>query len=138
MRPVSKLRPLRILVVDDDRDTVSTMAVILRLSGVAVVTASGGDEALALSRLCCPDAILLDVAMPGTDGWELARQIRRDPALKATYLVCVTGLGSDSDRQQSTDAGCDEHWVKPMDPGQLDTLLEWLGRKRDRVREQLQ
>jgi two-component system CheB/CheR fusion protein len=121
-------RPLRILVVDDDRDTVETMALWLRLAGCEVETARNGPQALFLARGYRPDVIFLDVAMPGMDGWAVARQLRSDPATRQTRIVNVTGYSREVDRQRSLAAGCDELWTKPVSPEQLAGLLESLQR----------
>jgi two-component system CheB/CheR fusion protein len=120
------------LVVDDDPDTVGTMELWLCLSGHDIRTARSGPEALAVAAAYRPDAVLLDVAMPGMDGWEVTRRLRQDPALRGVYIVCVSGLARQADRQRSVDAGCDDHWAKPIAPGQLEKLLESLRRKASR------
>jgi CheY-like chemotaxis protein len=121
-------RPLRILVVDDDRDTVETMALWLRLAGHEVETASSGPQALCLAGGYRPDVIFLDVAMPGMDGWAVARQLRANPATRHARIVNVTGYVREVDRERSLDAGCDELWPKPLAPEQLAGLLESLQR----------
>jgi CheY-like chemotaxis protein len=117
---------LRILVVDDDADTVESMALWLRLEGYDVRTARGGPEALALAPGYRPDVVLLDMMMPGLDGREVARRLRHDPALPAPRIVGVTGLCREADRRRCLEAGCDEFWAKPVDPEQLRAFLESL------------
>ena len=70
-----------------------------------------------------PDVVLLDIGLPGLTGYEVAERIRRQPALKNTVLVAVTGYGQDSDRQRSQEAGFDHHLVKPADFGKLQEIL---------------
>jgi CheY-like chemotaxis protein len=119
-------RPLRILVVDDDADTVETMALWLRLTGHEVRAARSGPEALAVAPGYRPDVIFLDVAMPGMDGWTVARQLRAVPATRHACIVSVTGYARDVDRRESFEAGCDGHWPKPISAEQLKGLLESL------------
>jgi CheY-like chemotaxis protein len=122
-------RPLRILAVDDDADTVETMALWLRLSGHDVRTAKCGPEALALAAGYRPDVIFLDVAMPGMDGWCVAAQLRAGPATRHARIVSVTGYAREVDRRASFKAGCDDHWAKPIAPEQLAGLLESVRRQ---------
>ncbi len=127
-------RPLRILVVDNVSDTTESMALWLRLRGHDVRTAGGGPEALTLAAGYRPDVVFLDVVMPGMDGWEVARRLRQDPGLAGLRIVCVTGLGRHADRRRSRESGCDEHWVKPIDPDRLAKLLESERRGKDQER----
>jgi CheY-like chemotaxis protein len=122
-------RPLRILVVDDDPDMVGTMEIRLRLSGHDVRAARNGPEALAVVATYRPDAVLLDLAMPHMDGWELTRRLRQEPALRGAYIVCVSRHTLETDRQRSIEAGCNDHWPKPIPSEKLTGLLESLGRR---------
>ncbi len=119
-------QPLRILVVDDDADTVETMALWLRLSGHDVRTAKSGPEALAAAADYRPDVVFLDVAMPGMDGRAVAARLRAGPATRHARIVSVTGYAREVDRRESFRAGCDDHWVKPIAAEQLSGLLESL------------
>ena len=74
---------------------------------------------------CTPDLVLLDIGLPGTDGYEVARRMRGEPSLDGVYLVALTGYGSESDRQRSTAEGFDDHLVKPIE---FDDLLRGLER----------
>jgi CheY-like chemotaxis protein len=115
-------RPLRVLIVDDSEDTVSTCGELLRLQGHDVRTAQSGDEALAILESWEPDIALLDIRMPGMDGHELARRIgARAPG--RPVLVAVTGVGDAEARQQARDAGFDHFLIKPVSPDVLTDLL---------------
>jgi CheY-like chemotaxis protein len=122
------LTPLRVLVVEDDDDTRETFALLVRLAGHDVRTAPDGPSALALAPGYQPHVVFLDVAMPGMDGWAVARQLRANPATRQARIVNVTGYAREVDRQRSLDAGCDELWTKPVAPEQLAGLLESLKR----------
>jgi CheY-like chemotaxis protein len=119
-------RPLRVLVVDDDVDTVESMALWLRLTGHEVRAARSGEEALGVAADYRPDVVFLDVAMPGMDGWAVARQLRADPATRQARIISVTGYAREVDRRESFKAGCDDHWPKPIAGEQLTGLLESL------------
>jgi signal transduction histidine kinase/DNA-binding response OmpR family regulator len=113
----------RILVVDDNEDGLETLAILLELSGHAVQTAADGPSALAAAETFRPDVVLLDIGLPGMDGYEVARRLRANPVFRQTRLIALTGWGQDNDRQQSRDAGFDLHLVKPIDPAELRRVL---------------
>ena len=106
-------KQLRILVVDDNVDTVLSFSMLLRASGHEVRTAHDGPKAIQIAAECVPDVILLDIGLPGLNGYEVAKQIRKQPALKNVVLVALTGYGQESDRQASMDAGFNHHLIKP-------------------------
>jgi DNA-binding response OmpR family regulator len=114
--------PLAVLVVDDYQDTADSLAMILRSEGFDARAAYGADAALAAVADWRPDAVLLDLAMPGTDGFALAERLCRE-SLRRPLLVAVTGLGTDVDRDHTRAAGFDHHLVKPVDPCALLALL---------------
>lgn len=115
---------LRILVVDDYRDAADGFGVLLRLLGNDVRTASDGLEALRIAAEFHPDVVLLDIGLPGMNGYDVAREIRKQPWGESILLVAVTGWGQEGDRRLSKDAGFDHHLVKPVDPAVLIRLLE--------------
>jgi CheY-like chemotaxis protein len=117
--------PRRILVADDSGDTLESLAMLLTLEGHSVYTASDGQQTLERAEQHRPDIALLDIGMPGLDGYEVARRIRAQPWGKHITLVALTGWGQESDRARSRDAGFDTHLVKPVD---LDLLMELLAR----------
>lgn len=103
----------RLLLVDDNIDSVSVMAELLSLMGHEVFTANNAEDALLLARSQQPTAIVLDLGLPGTDGYALARMLRAEAAFANTRLIAHTGYGSDQDRERSREAGFDFHLVKP-------------------------
>jgi PAS domain S-box-containing protein len=119
-------RQLRILVIEDNLDGRTALVELLQLFGFDVEGAADGEAGLAAAHAFLPDAVLLDLGLPGIDGVEVARRLRADPpgdgALK---IVAVTGWGSEADRRRTSDAGFDDHLTKPVDP---DVVRETLVR----------
>ena len=116
--------PRRILVVDDNADAALSLAKLLRrLYGQEVRVAHDGPEALDVAEEFRPEVVLLDIAMPAMDGYEVARRLRRRPAFAGTMLVALTGWGQESDRRESREAGFDRHLVKPVDPEEIRALM---------------
>jgi CheY-like chemotaxis protein len=113
-----------VLIVDDNEDAANTLGMILEMEGHDVRTAYDARRALEMAKMHVPDAILLDIGLPGTDGYELAQQIRALPALDKVLLVAVTGFGQDQDRRRAEQASFNAHLVKPVEPGILKALLE--------------
>ncbi len=113
----------RILVVDDNQDGAKSLAKLLRLFGNEVRIAYDGHEALRLAMEYQPQVVFLDIGLPGMDGLEVCRLLRRQPGLKNTLVIALTGYGQDDDRRRSYEAGFNAHLVKPVD---LDTLREML------------
>jgi CheY-like chemotaxis protein len=116
-------RPLRVLVVDDHRDSRDSLSLLLGLWGHEARAAADGPSALAEAAQFVPDAVLLDVAMPGLDGLEVARRMRRLPGLGHALIVATTGLGAPRDVADALGAGCDWHMLKPLDLDELERLL---------------
>ena len=114
----------RILVVDDSVDSAESLAKVLRVLGHVVHTAYDGQSALEAARLNAPDIVMLDIGMPRMDGFEVARRMRNDPALKDVFLVALTGYGQDEDRRQSQKSGFNAHFVKPVLLDHLRGVLE--------------
>ncbi|HKE13304.1 MAG TPA: PAS domain-containing protein, partial [Kofleriaceae bacterium] len=113
----------RILVVDDNNDAAETLAVLLRLSGHQVELADSGPAALKAAEAFEPEVILLDIGLPGMDGYQVARRLRQLPATREALLIAVSGYGREDDRRHSREAGFDHHLVKPADPDMLQELL---------------
>ena len=109
------------LVVDDNRDAADTLADMLQLMGHRVAVAYDGLEALRLAPALDPHLVVLDIGLPGIDGYEVARRLRRERP--RTLLVALTGYGTARDREQSREAGFDEHLVKPLAAEQLRAAL---------------
>jgi CheY-like chemotaxis protein len=114
----------RVLVVDDNVDAASTLQALLRELGHEVDVAHDGSAALAAARERRPEVVLLDLNMPGMDGVELARTLRRQPGFEDVRLAAVTGLGQEADRRRTLAAGFDVHLVKPLSPEDLRRVLE--------------
>lgn len=115
---------INILVVDDNADAAETLAAILDVWGHKVEVVHTGPAALESVRLKRPDVVLLDIGLPGMDGYEVAQRLR-DEGSEAMRLIALTGYGQDNDRRRSLSAGFDDHLVKPVD---LDVLSELLAR----------
>ena len=113
----------RVLVVDDNVDSAETLATLLRMSGHEVKTAYTGPAALAAAGADPPEVILLDIGLPGLNGYEVARRLRQDPRLGGIRLVAMTGYGEESDRRLAEEAGFDRHVVKPVDFRRVNELL---------------
>ena len=115
--------PSRLLVVDDVPENVRLMDAVLTAQGYEVVSASSGAEALEAIAHRAPDLVLLDIQMPGLNGYEVCRRIRAMPRHARSLIVALTGWGQEDDRERSRLAGFDHHLVKPADLGQLRSLL---------------
>ncbi|HVC92557.1 MAG TPA: ATP-binding protein [Pirellulales bacterium] len=107
-------RVCRILVVDDNVDSAGALATLLRLEGHAVEESHDGPSALSAARAHLPDVAILDIGMPGMDGLETARRLRRLPGAESMLLVALTGWGQEADRDRTAEAGFDHHLVKPV------------------------
>ena len=118
--------PRRILVVDDNEDSARSMATLQGLRGHATRTAFTGPDAVVAAAEFAPHVVLLDIGLPGMDGYEVARRLRAMPAMAGSFLVALSGYGSSADRARARAAGFDEYLVKPAD---LDVLREWLRRR---------
>jgi CheY-like chemotaxis protein len=115
---------LRILIVDDNRSVVESLKMLLDLKGNLTHVAYDGLEAIELARLVRPSVILLDIGLPKMDGWETCRRIREEPWGRDITVCALTALGQDDDRLKSQKAGFDMHFVKPLEPEFLLTMLE--------------
>jgi signal transduction histidine kinase len=114
----------RVLVVDDNVDAAESTAAYLRLEGHEVKTVTDGNEALASVRVFAPHVIVLDIGLPGLDGYAVARQLRERGDTSHALLIAVTGYGQKDDRQRAVEAGFDYHFVKPTDPRQIQAAIE--------------
>jgi CheY-like chemotaxis protein len=113
----------RILVVDDNVDAAESVVLILGLSGHQVRMAHTGPEALQVAAEFRPDVIVLDIGLPGINGYEVARRLRQEPAQANVLLIAMTGYGQEDDRRRSSEVGFDHHLVKPVDPEVLANLV---------------
>lgn len=123
----SKTDALRILLVDDNIDLVLMLSSALRHQGHTVQVAYTGPDGLRLAQQWRPDVVLLDIGLPGLDGYEIARRLRADPALRnpghPLKIIAVTGYGRDSDKDLAREAGFDGHLVKPVDFKDLEQMI---------------
>ena len=117
----------RILVVDDNVDGARTLASILEMQGHQVTVAHSGPTALELAASAAPDVVILDIGLPGMDGYSVARTLRGRPDTAKTLLIAVTGYGQPDDVNEARNAGFDSHFVKPVD---LDGLVAIIARPR--------
>jgi CheY-like chemotaxis protein len=113
----------RVLVVDDNVDAAESLAELLRVLGHEVTVAYDGATAVKLALRDLPDAVLCDIGLPGMDGYEVARTLRRNGALAKALLVAVSGYASDDDVKRAVAAGYDRHLAKPADPFELERLV---------------
>jgi signal transduction histidine kinase/ActR/RegA family two-component response regulator len=118
----------RILIVDDNKDAADSMALLVETAGHRVRTAYDGQEALDLASAFAPDVLLLDLGVPGLNGFEIARHIRRQPWGKTVSLIAVTGWGQEQDRRRTAEAGFDAHLIKPVGTADLLSALKTCGR----------
>jgi CheY-like chemotaxis protein len=116
----------RILVVDDHRDSAESLAMVLRLSGHDVRTARDGRQAIVEAEVYQPDLVLLDIGLPGLDGYEVARRLRATPLAGHFKLVALSGYTREEDRREAFSAGFDHYLIKPVDFDALQKLLATL------------
>jgi signal transduction histidine kinase/ActR/RegA family two-component response regulator len=122
--PESGGRRLRILVVDDNHDAAKVLGMLCEVLGHTIAVEHDSGDALARAASDRPDLCLLDIGLPGMDGYQMARALRANPATAPIRLVAVTGYGSDQDKQRAAEAGFDDHLVKPI---HLERLAKVLG-----------
>jgi signal transduction histidine kinase len=127
--PAAGVQPLRVMVVDDNQDAAQMLATLLEVQGHAVSVEYDGRGALQRARLEQPQVMLLDIGLPDTDGYALARALRAIPELRPATLVALTGYGQDEDRRLAEEAGFDHHLVKPADLDQVSQILASVQRK---------
>ncbi|HZA60780.1 MAG TPA: response regulator, partial [Actinomycetota bacterium] len=116
----------RILVADDDPVILRLLQVNFGLEGFEVRTASRGEEAITAADELTPDIILLDVMMPGVDGWEVCRRLKEDERFKETPIVFLSARAQDEDRKRGYGLGVAAYVTKPFDPGRLVDLIRRL------------
>jgi DNA-binding response OmpR family regulator len=112
-----------VLVVDDNADAATMLKLLLEMKGHEVRTAHDASTALAEAHQYRPDIMLLDIGLPGMNGFEVARRLRSQPDLTGLVLVALTGYGQENDRRLSREVGFDHHLVKPVDITALDAIL---------------
>ncbi len=121
--PAARETPRRMIIVDDTEDSTSSMAILQKRRGHETRTAFTGPDAVTAAAEFLPDVVLLDIGLPGMDGFEVARRLRAMPALAGAFLVAMSGYGSDEDRAKARLAGFDEYMVKPVDLDRFRELL---------------
>jgi CheY-like chemotaxis protein len=114
----------RVLVVDDNFDAAESTAAFLRLEGHEVKAVHDGLQALASLKVFDPHVVVLDIGLPGLDGYAVARQLRIRGDTSHVLLIALTGYGQKEDRQRAADAGFDYHFVKPADPREIQSAIE--------------
>lgn len=119
--------PGRVLIVEDDENTRAAYRAVLELAGWTVDVATGGAEALRLAALHPPRLALVDISIPGIDGWETTRRLKAEGPAHGLTVIAVTGHALDDDRRDARAAGCDAYLVKPITPRQLLAEIERLG-----------
>jgi signal transduction histidine kinase len=115
--------PRRIVVIDDNQDAAESLAMLLRLKGHDVQIAYDGPSGLALALGTAPECVLVDIGLPGMDGYEVAKRLRSHDRSRRTVLVALTGYGQQEDRARSRQAGFDHHLVKPVAQNVLEDVL---------------
>jgi CheY-like chemotaxis protein len=122
---------MRVLVVEDNKDTLATLAAVLRYEQYDIVTAPDGRMALEMAKAYPPDVVLLDIGLPGMDGYEVAKALRKlMPQPGSLYIAAVTGYGKPEDKKRATEAGINAHLTKPADPREIVRLLKGVEAKR--------
>ncbi|HTG35145.1 MAG TPA: PAS domain S-box protein [Thermoanaerobaculia bacterium] len=120
-------RPLRILVVEDNRDAADSLRMLLELAGYSVEVAYTGRDGLEIARRFHPQVALCDIGLPGgMDGYDLARALREAEETAESHLIAISGYGQEEDQRQAREAGFDRHLTKPVEPAALMRLLEAL------------
>ena len=133
MAKVTKLKStwspqaLRVLIVDDSRDTVQTLGILLRSDGMEVRMVQAGQEAIAVAEEFFPDVVLLDIGMPGRNGFEVAEDLRKRFGRTRPVIVAVTAYSGIADKCRARASGFDHYCVKPYDPATLLQLVTKIG-----------
>jgi CheY-like chemotaxis protein len=126
--------PTQILLVDDNPDALEALSMLLEMDGHTVRIAGDGLAALEMTQDYVPEVALVDIGMPGIDGFQLANMLRARPTLQSTLLVALTGYGAESDKSRALAAGFDVHLTKPLS---LDKFRDILSRRAGRTIEGL-
>ena len=114
---------MRVLVVDDNIDAAEMMVELVSIWGHEAHHAADGEYAVTLARQLRPAIVLLDIGLPGMDGYQVAAALRADPRTSTARIIAVTGYGLEADRKNARAAGCDDHLVKPVEPEALERVL---------------
>jgi CheY-like chemotaxis protein/two-component sensor histidine kinase len=122
-RPDAPFAGQRLMVVDDNRDAADTLGLLLEADGADVRVVYDGRAALAMAESFLPSSVLLDIGMPGMDGYEVARRLRQDERFANMRIIALTGWGQDSDRRQTRNRGFTHHLTKPVSLEDLHRIL---------------
>jgi CheY-like chemotaxis protein len=122
----SKAPSRRVLIVDDNQDAANSLALLLKLGGHETASVYSPVDALQRAVAFRPDVVLLDIGLPGMDGYEVAQKMRELPGLRDIRLIAVTGYGRSDDRIRARDAGFDDHLTKPVEYAVLERTLAGL------------
>ncbi|CUS98420.1 response regulator [Candidatus Kryptobacter tengchongensis] len=114
----------KILIVDDDITVQRLLEFVLRRFDVDVLIADNGDDAIDIIKKEKPDLIFLDVMMPGRNGIEVCREIRKEPELKGSYIVMLTAKGEEAEVKDMFDSGADEYVPKPFSPSEIAEIVK--------------
>jgi DNA-binding response OmpR family regulator len=114
----------RVLLVDDDTDATEPLSLLLQGKGHQTRVASHGEDAIDVSREFRPHVVLLDLGLPGIDGYEVARRLREQPSGEQVVLVALTGWGGRDVRTRAAEAGFDYHLVKPVNWEELERIVD--------------
>lgn len=115
--------PRRVLIIDDNTDAAETLSLLVATLGGQARCANSGEEGLTVARGFCPDLVLLDIGLPGIDGYETCRRLRAEAGLAKCTVAALSGLGQAEDKRRALGAGFDMHITKPADPALLERLL---------------
>ena len=118
------------LIVEDNADAAEGLMMLIEAYGHEVQVAPDGVAAMDLAESFVPDLMLVDLGLPGMDGYELARRVRLEPRFAEIPLIALTGYGKDEDRERTRAAGFAHHLVKPVDPAELRVMLKEYAAKR--------
>jgi CheY-like chemotaxis protein len=116
------MRSRQVLIVEDNADHAQTLGLILELRGHRLQIATDGGTAIEMARRLRPEVVLLDLGLPGVDGFEVARRLKREHG-DALRIIALSAYGTENDRRQSLEAGCEVHLMKPADPRFIESLL---------------
>jgi CheY-like chemotaxis protein len=112
-----------VLVIEDQPDARESLVLALQLAGHEVFEAADGPSGIEIASRVKPDVAIVDIGLPGCDGYEVARQLRRGRDGRTTFLIALTGYGQPDDRRRAAEAGFDLHLTKPVDPDRLNALV---------------
>jgi CheY-like chemotaxis protein len=124
-----RIVPSRILIIEDNEDNLSLMRLLLERADYEVIAAVDGFTGLDLANTEQPDLILLDLAMPEINGWEVAQRLKSDIITQSIPVIAVTAHALPRDRERAMEAGCDAFIVKPFSVakliGEIENLIDW-------------